>query len=220
MSNTMTDSVFFDFDGVLTLEARGSTVTIRTIREARPDLSASAIGEAYYQFHREMLLGREDHGSIWDEFCALVGAEIDQRVLTTVFLAPPVNVAMLYLAKEISRTCQVGIITANATDRMSALVDRYQLHKTFDPIVVSAEVGSLKTDAAIFERALRGRRPNTCVFIDNQDRNLTVAADLGFKTYLFDPERNDVAALRDQLADWGVEVNRGERKERPTSGCT
>ena len=40
MKSRMTDVVFFDFDGVLTLEARGSTVTIRAIQKARPDLSA------------------------------------------------------------------------------------------------------------------------------------------------------------------------------------
>jgi putative hydrolase of the HAD superfamily len=200
----MTDAVFFDFDGVLTLEARGSTVTIRAIREARPDLSAPAIEESYYRFHRQMLLGQEDHGSIWDEFCTLVGARIDRTVLTTAFLATPINAAMLDLAEELSRTCQVGIITANATDRMSTLVSEHELDRIFDPIVVSAEIGCLKTGAVIFERALGDRSPNTCVFIDNQAKNLAVPADLGFRTYLFDPEGNDITALKKQLAEWGV----------------
>lgn len=47
----MIKAIFFDFDGVLTLNERGSTVTIKTIQEANPDLSAEKIQDCYYRFH-------------------------------------------------------------------------------------------------------------------------------------------------------------------------
>jgi putative hydrolase of the HAD superfamily len=90
---------------------------------------------------------------------------------------------------------------------MKPLIDKHGLDLLFDPIVISAEVGALKTDALIFERALGGYEPEGCVFIDNQERNLTVPAKLGFKTYLFDPKQNDIPKLKSQLIEWGVKFH-------------
>ena len=202
----MIKAIFFDFDGVLTLNERGSTITIKTIQEANPDLSGERIRDCYYRFHRQMLLGEKDHYGIWGDYCKCVGGDIAPDILIEAFLATPMNAGMMALAAELAARYQLGIITANATDRMTSLVDEYRLDLLFAPIVISAEVGALKSDALIFERALGGYEPEECVFIDNQERNLTVPTELGFKTYLFDPKQNNIPKLESQLAEWSVEV--------------
>jgi putative hydrolase of the HAD superfamily len=203
----MIKAIFFDFDGVLTLNGRGSTVTIKTIQESNPDLSGERIKDCYYRFHRQMLLGEKDHYGIWDDYCECVGRDITPDILVEAFLATPMNTGMIELAAKLTPKYRLGIITANATDRMRTLIDKHGLGLLFDPIVISAEVGALKTDALIFERALGIYRPEECVFIDNQERNLTVPTELGFKTYLFDPQQNDISELKSQLAEWGVQVS-------------
>jgi putative hydrolase of the HAD superfamily len=198
--------VYFDFDGVLTLNERGSVVTIGAIHKAHPDLDAEKVKDCYYRFHPPLLLGEVDHYTIWDAFCSCVGKNMAPDVLTQAFLATPMNIEMVDLAAKVAKSHRVGIITANAVERMTTFIEAHKLDLLFDPIVVSAEIGALKTDPLIFAKALGDRRPEACVFIDNQAKNLAVPAELGLKTYLFDPKQNDVPALRKQLGEWGVRV--------------
>jgi putative hydrolase of the HAD superfamily len=199
-------TVFFDFDGVLTLNERGSTITIRTIRDSNPDVAATKVEDCYYRFHHQLLLGEKDHYDIWDDYCRCIGKIISSDLLTEAFLATPMNTRMIELASELARKYQLGIITANATERMAVVVDEHGLDSLFDPIVISAEVGALKTNTLIFENALERSKPEECVFIDNQEKNLAVPAMLGFKTFLFDPRENDIPKLRSQLVKWGIEL--------------
>ncbi|MFP3822323.1 HAD-IA family hydrolase, partial [Bacillus sp. SIMBA_008] len=78
----------------------------------------------------------------------------------------------------------VGLITDNKADRMATLSALHDLPATFDPIVVSAEVGSGKDGPAIFQHALArlGVAPVECLFIDNTAANLRAAAALGMAT--------------------------------------
>lgn len=79
----------------------------------------------------------------------------------------------------------------------------------FDPIVVSAEVGSDKTGTAIFERALGhlGVKPNESVFIDNSEDNLVAANALGMNTIHFNDQTNDLEALvRALVEQYGVRI--------------
>ena len=202
----MIEALYFDFDGVLTLNERGSTITIGAIQEAYPDVPTERVSECYYRFHPRLLLGEVDHYTIWDAFCSCVGKDLAPDILTQAFLATPMNVDMLALATEVAKSHRVGIITANAAERMTPLIEAHRLDSLFNPIVISAEVGALKTDPLIFHAALGDQRPEACVFVDNQERNLTVPTELGFKTYLFDPKQNDISALRNQLGKWGVRV--------------
>ena len=119
------------------------------------------------------------------------------------------NEAMMQLAAELSARHRLGMITDNAADRMAALIAQHSLDTLFDPIVISANVGSQKDSPEIFEYALRlvGSKPSECVFIDNQARNLTVPASLGFKTHLFDPKADDIEAFRRRLSEWGARVS-------------
>jgi putative hydrolase of the HAD superfamily len=198
--------VFFDFDGVLTLEDRGSTVTIGAIHDARPDLSYREIADSYYRFHGDIMLGKQDHTSVWDDFCRAIGAQIDISLLEAAFLATPINEPAVDIARRISVKCPVGIITANGADRMEAIVSEHGFAELFDPIVISAHVGAMKTERLIFEKALNGLRPDRCAFIDNQEKNLAVPSALGIHTFHFDTKRDDTDALRRQLARWGLVV--------------
>jgi len=91
---------------------------------------------------------------------------------------------------------------------MGLLIDQYGLDTLFDPIVISAAVGKLKDEAELFEKALAlsNLKPEECVFIDNQQKNLLVPAALGLKTCFFDTRQNDIPRLRSQLAEWGIQI--------------
>lgn len=63
----------------------------------------------------------------------------------------------------------------------------YPFFDWFDGLVISGEVGLIKPDKAIFELLLEriGRPAVTCLFIDDHQRNISVAKELGFQTILF-----------------------------------
>jgi len=56
----------------------------------------------------------------------------------------------------------------------------------FDSIVVSAEIGSDKSSSKIFKIALQelNKKPESCIFIDNNEKNLVIPREMGFTTLL------------------------------------
>jgi putative hydrolase of the HAD superfamily len=110
---------------------------------------------------------------------------------------------MLELARRLRQHYSVGIITDNKKDRIDHLKKHLGLTALFDPIVVSAEVGSSKESSRIFERALShlGIAPNESLFADNSEENLVAANVLGMITVHFDDEQNDVQALCETLRE-------------------
>ncbi|MEM6626699.1 MAG: HAD family phosphatase [Pseudomonadota bacterium] len=68
----------------------------------------------------------------------------------------------------------------------------------FEDVIVSGEEKLVKPNPRIFELALNrmgGPRPNEVFFIDDSAKNIHAAADLGFRTHLFDGAPGLRAAL-------------------------
>ena len=48
--------------------------------------------------------------------------------------------------------------------------------------------------------------PHECIFIDNNEDNLTIPQKQGVKTIFFNFKENDVSSLKLEMRDLGVEV--------------
>lgn len=111
------------------------------------------------------------------------------------------------------RTC---LVTNGQSDRQRAKIERLGLARHFEHVLISAEVGSVKPAAAIFQRALSLTEvePHQAVMIgDNALADITGAANLGIHTIWVnlhgwplppaaatpDYEVPDVAAAADRL---------------------
>ncbi|MDE1715458.1 HAD-IA family hydrolase [Chromobacterium amazonense] len=196
----MIEAVFFDFDGVLTTDKYGSDTTNRYLGEAT-GLGFAKLDQALERHNEALLLGRLSHDDIWPEVCRELGREVDCRLLDAAFRSTPMNQAVLDMARQLHGCYRLGIITDNKRDRMDCLRALHGLDALFDPVVVSAEIGLVKTDGGMFEHALRliGLGAAQCLFIDNSRRNLETAAAWGMATLSHDDERNDSQALRGAL---------------------
>ena len=86
--------------------------------------------------------------------------------------------------------------------------ERFAFIEWFESILVSAEVGLIKPDPAIFRLLLEriGRTPAECVYIDDSAKNVAGAAALGFDAIAF----HDAAQLRDALVRRGLLAARPE----------
>lgn len=198
-------AVFFDFDGVLTTDRTGSITTTRYISQAT-GIALSAVKSAFARHNADLTLGRRTHAQVWPQVCADLGRSMGIDVLNDAFASTPLNEPMFKLARALRRVHKVGIITDNKIDRIDWLRRQHNLDDMFDPLVVSAEVGSGKGGQEIFLAALRsaGVKASETVFIDNNKDNLVVPGALGMKTYFHDDETNDVEALVRKLQEFGA----------------
>ncbi|MEO2219155.1 HAD-IA family hydrolase [Chromobacterium vaccinii] len=192
----MISTVFFDFDGVLTTDKYGSDTTNRYLGNTT-GLGFERVDRAMERYNDALLLGRLSHCDIWPDLCRELEVDIDFALLDVAFRSTPMNEGVLALARRLQGRFRLGIITDNKQDRMDCLRALHGLDALFDPIVVSAAVGADKLDGEIFRHALalRGLRPEQCLFIDNSRRNLETAGRMGMATIFYDDEANDVQRL-------------------------
>jgi 2-haloacid dehalogenase len=85
---------------------------------------------------------------------------------------------------------------------------RFAFLEWFDSILVSADVGLIKPEPAIFELLLEriGRTPAECIYIDDNPKNAASAAALGFDAIAFQSAKE----LREELEGRGLLDGAGE----------
>ena len=199
----MIETIFFDFDGVLTTDPSGSYTTCQYIQKIAPDLKFDDILACYRQHHQQLLLGHCTHQDIWADFCACIGVELSSNVLTKAFQNTPCNEGMFDLCHSLKSHYQLGIITDNSKDRFDTLKEYLNLPTRFKHIIVSSDIGSRKDSEHNFKTALQlaNAQAEACVFIDNNAANLIMPDKLGFHTIFYDHKKNDLDGLKRKLQD-------------------
>ena len=192
----MIKGIFFDFDGVITLEKQGTPPTIAYIAKAT-GLPTETVEKAYRKHNKALLMGQVTHPEMWQPFCEELETEIDYDILKGAFLNITLDQAVVGYIRELKEKYLIGMITDNKVDRIETILKEKSLEELFDVVVISAQVHSGKTEEKIFEEALKrsNLKPQECVFIDNTAQNLEIPAKMGFRTVYFDDEKRDLAEL-------------------------
>jgi 2-haloacid dehalogenase len=83
-------------------------------------------------------------------------------------------------------------------EKFALVRPQYAFFEWFNSLVISGEVGLLKPDKAIFDLLLKraGYPAGECLFIDDHERNILAARDLGFQTIQFQSPQQLEADLR------------------------
>lgn len=198
----MLKGIFFDFDGVITLEKQGTPPTIAYIAEAT-GLLAEAVEKAYRRHNRALLMGEVTHPDMWQQFCEELETDIDYDILKGAFLNITLDREVVGYIRELKEKYLIGMITDNKVDRIETILKEKGLEELFDVVVISAQVHSGKTEERIFEEALKrsNLKPQECVFIDNTAQNLEIPAKMGFRAVYFDDEKRDLTELCDILKE-------------------
>lgn len=198
----MIKGIFFDFDGVITLEKQGTPPMIAYIAEAT-GLPVDAVEKAYRRHNRSLLMGEVTHSDMWQQFCEELETDIDYGILKGAFLNITLDQAVVDYIRELKEKYLIGMITDNKVDRIETILKEKCLEELFDVVVISAQVHCGKTDEKIFVEALKssGLESGECVFIDNTAQNLEVPRQMGFRTVYFDDEKRDLKELHDILKE-------------------
>lgn len=206
MSAGKIKAVFFDYDGVLTLDKTGSVTTCKYLSFVT-GIIFDTIMNAYKSFNKELTLGVKSHSDVWNEFCDMLNVKIEKEHLIEAFKSTPINTKMVELAIMLkNKGLLLGIITDNKKDRINYLRKIQGLDNIFDSIVVSSELGFDKHSREIFIKALENLNlsPQMCIFIDNQEGNLVIPREIGMKTILHNDLVNDVELLKNLLDSYEI----------------
>ena len=192
----MIKGLFFDFDGVITIEKQGSPTIISYISE-EINIPYETVRNAYYKYNNDLLYGNITHRDMWDRFCTDIGHLVDFHILEKAFMNVTIDEKMVEYIKEKHNSFLIGMITDNKADRINTIIHNTVLKELFDVVIISANVHSRKTEKKIFEEALMqtGLNAEECVFIDNTAANLEKPSEMGFATIYFDDEKRDFSSL-------------------------
>lgn len=115
------------------------------------------------------------------QYCELIRA-YNERYLESIKGQIDETVAILYQLKQAGYPLY-GLSNWPA-DKYHLVRPRYAFFDCFDTIVVSGEVQMAKPDPRIFDLLLErtGCKAGECLLIDDSERNIAVASEMGFQT--------------------------------------
>jgi putative hydrolase of the HAD superfamily len=124
------------------------------------------------------------------------------RTWSSVFL--PDLIVSEDLLRALKRRYPLILVSNTNEAHIEFIRSRYGVLDYFDHCVLSYQVGSLKPDRKIFERAIAasGCSPDSLFFTDDRAENIETARELGIHAHQFISESRLIQALRDV----GVEV--------------
>lgn len=138
---------------------------------------------------------QHDAGRTWAEGVALLTDEFPEHAdLITAYwkrwdemLGGPID-GTVAIVKRLKDTGQeLHALTNWSIETFPIARERYDFLDLFETIVVSGEERLMKPDAAIYRVALArmARSADECIFIDDSEKNIMAAGELGFDTIRF-----------------------------------
>lgn len=199
-------AVIFDFGGVL---LRTHDRAPRRAWSQRLGLPPDGVEELFFNSPQGIAAqhGRIDEASHWRWVTDQLGLDAaDATALMRDFWAGDRidDALMAYIAALRPRYCTAIISNAPSALRQQ-LAERWGILDQFDLVVVSAEFGVMKPDAAIFAHTLDqlGIAPAQAIFIDDFAHNVAGAHAAGLAAIHYPPQHN-AADLIAALAARGV----------------
>ena len=188
----MIKTIFFDLDGVLTLNKTGSAVQAKFFAE-KFNLSESELRAKRKEYTIRDNTGEMTNYEAYQEILGSFGIEPSLEVIEESFALTPVDDRMIGIAKDYTKDYKVGIITDNSKDRAEYIAAFNNWDEIFDPIIISADVGEMKTGRKIFDVAVEavGCEHEECVFIDNTQKNIDSCNSIGMHGIFFDDQVRD-----------------------------
>ncbi len=187
----MIKGVFIDFFDVIAPGALTNWVE-------REGLS---ISEELLKISARSDIGDIDGESYFKEAAEILGVDYD-NLLRDITQNEAINQDVVSLIDTLGENYQVVLITNSSSDYLRHMLERFDLERRFDHILVSAEIGMTKPNLDIFQTALEvaGLSPEEAVFIDDRKENVDGAKALGIHGIVFE----DVETLKYCLEELGV----------------
>lgn len=187
----MITTILFDLGGVLF--TNGTKIFIHQLsttygipEEKVKDVLDGDIGSQY----REAKITRDD---FWAQVKESLHIKKETSVLEKQWIdGYELIMGTKQIIEELSKKYKIYYLSDNVKERVGALDKKFDFKKLFLGGIFSHEVGVRKPDPKIYEYALSvsGSLPSETIFIDDKQKMLDPATQMGMKTILFtSPEK-------------------------------
>jgi len=182
-------AIIFDIGGVLALDAPKYFMGELSIKR---DIPVDDLVTAWRKYWVRFKLGEITEDEFWTSFAGelLIKEPQEQLVqelkdMIRLFLVP--NDDVFNYAKSLKSKFKIGILSNTTKEWVTYHNEHFQLDADFDAAVYSCAVHAVKPEKHIYEVVVTklGVKPDQCVFVDNHERNLGTAKELGMHTVLF-----------------------------------
>lgn len=180
-------AIIFDYGGVITRGGAGDDIPARIASNLNIPLEEAI---AMFRHNRDRYITGKINE---DEFWGLIEKEHGQKIVSsarTVWnnwrdMKP--DPRMIKLVKELkSKGYLVGLLS-NVIPNTQLEISNHQIYDLFNPCLLSCEIGLAKPDHKMYEELLKSLpncRPKEVVFIDDSERCLVPAREIGVHTIL------------------------------------
>jgi epoxide hydrolase-like predicted phosphatase len=203
MTKRRIQAVVFDYGGVL---MRTADPTPRRELEQRFGLPPGGANKLVFEspLWDEAQLGRVSSAEFWADVGQRLGlSAAEMAEFERAFWAGDrLDEGLVVLIRRLRDAgYRIGLLS-NAADDLHAVLDQLEVADAFDAVVLSADVGLVKPDPAIYERILArlGVPAEQAVFVDDLRINVDAARQLGLHAARF----RGLAPLRKWLRGLGV----------------
>ena len=217
VSNPAPSLAFFDLGGVV---ARFLPERRLPALAALGTTSAARLHEAIWEsgLSREFDGGQYSATAMHSKLCELLGTHVPvDSVAAAWCLAFEAVPEVLAVVRSLRSCVPVGLLSNNPPLLREAL-SRYlpEVASAFSPILFSCELGALKPEAALFERAAQrlGVASNQLLLIDDSPANVTGARRAGWQAIHFE----SVPDLERNLSALGLEAAQATEADGRTRG--
>jgi len=184
----MIKAIIFDCFGVLTTDG-----WLKFCDTYLKDEAKAAEGHRLNHLVDEGRIGYPEFLNLISELSGVDKAEVDRTIAEPI----PKNTELLDYIKSLKPRFKMAILSnISNPDWFKEYFAADEL-AIFDEIIVSSREGIIKPDPRIFHIALDklGVRPEEAVFIDDRQKNVDAAQQLGIKSFLY----QNYAQCRDEL---------------------
>ncbi len=192
-------AIIFDFGGVL---VRTEDRAPRAALAASLGKSVQQLEEIVFSGHsgRAWQLGQITTPQHWENVRKLLGLDADEvEAFRRAFFGGDVlDRQLVAIIRALQPRYTTAILSNMGDDLRGGLKHYWRIADAFDHIIVSAEEGVTKPEAAIYHIALRrvGAAPEEAVFIDDFASNVAAAREVGMHAIHFQSREQVVSALR------------------------
>jgi putative hydrolase of the HAD superfamily len=181
-------TIILDMYGVIMKAPEGDLIPY--IREKNPALNDEIINSAW----KEAAFGRKTSREFFMSLGFLEDIDdMEKEYLDTV----EIDEGFSAIVNELKQTYQLVLLSNDISEWSLFLRNKYRLNEYFDLVVVSGDHGILKPDAAIFNMILdrMNLRASDCLYVDDREKNLKAAKQLGMSAVLFNRRKIDYRGI-------------------------
>lgn len=158
------------------------------------NVSAEKAEEVFIEKDTPYELGQISSDEFWNHFSSRLNVDRD-RAREIFVQTQNVKSDVIDYVKSLKVQFHVVLLTNNYFDLLDNIRNNYS--ETFHMIYSSSELGIKKPDENIYRKVLNDMRlsPSECIFIDDKEKNLVPAKELGMFTIQF----KDLDSLKDAI---------------------